>query len=134
MLENQLAHQDKDNSRLSTACTNEYDIPDTALQVIKLFETSIVPYQSETVGPGELVVDFPIPKKNLEKVLAYALSNGTAYLIKNGNIYIWYSPIKGIRPAIIPVVSGWYRLKRFFIYDHGWVKYILDEFDKLSNS
>ena len=133
MLENKLEYR-KDGSSLSAECTNEYGIPDTALQVINQFETSLTPYQSETAGPGELVVDFPIKANHLEKVLAYALCSGTAYLVNNGNIYIWYRPIMRYRPTRDSAVSGWYKLKRFFIYDHGWVKYILDEFDKLPNS
>jgi len=133
MSENKLIYGKNDNS-LSVESTNEYGIPDTALQIIKRFETSLEPYKPETATPLEILVDFPIPAKHLQKSLAYALNSGTAYLISDNNIYIWYTPITGIRPVIIQAVSGWYKLKRFFIYDRGWVKYILDKFDKLPNS
>lgn len=133
MLENMLVYS-KNNDSLSSKSTNEYGIPDTALQIIEEFETALVPYEPETATPLELVVDFSIPVKYLQKSLAYALSSGTAYLMQDGNIYIWYNPITGIRPTTNSAIFGWYKLKRFFIYDHGWVKYILDKFDKLPNS
>lgn len=133
MLETKLVYG-RNNDTLSAESTNEYGIPDTALQIIDQFETSLVPYQPETATPLELVLDFPISAKHLQKSLAHALNSGTAYLINDNNVYIWYSPIRGIRPVEISAVPGWYKLKRFFIYDHAWVKYILDRFDKLPNS
>lgn len=103
-------------------------IPDEAIIVIKKFDSFNHKNQTHHATYNELEVCVPIWSRHMEKTLLYALTSGTAYTIENGNIYIWYKPLKGLDG------SGFYKLKRFvFLNDGSTVKYFLDGNEKLSN-
>lgn len=110
------------------AKTAQDKIPDEVIKVIQKFDISNPKVQSMDTGYNELVVDVPVRSDHIEWTLLYALNSGTAYKIKNENIYIWYKPSKGLENA------GYYKLKRFkFIKFLGTIKYFLDGSDKLPN-
>lgn len=103
-------------------------IPEEAIMVIKKFDAFNSKNQTPHVGYNELEVCVSIWSNNMGNTLLYLLNSGTAYTIENGNIYIWYKPLKGLEGA------GFYKLKRFVFFDYGSiVKYFLDRNEKLSN-
>lgn len=103
-------------------------IPDEAISVIKKFDSFNPKSQTPHAEYNELEVCVPIWSRHMERTLLYALTSGTAYTIKNGNIYIWYKPFKGLEG------SGFYKLKRFvFLNDGSTVKYFLNGNEKLLN-
>jgi len=99
-------------------------IPEKAISVIQKFSNP----QVQTPEYNELEVCVPIWNYQMEKTLEYALTSGTAYIIENEEIYIWYKPFKGLEGA------GFYKLKRFaFSKDGSMVEYFLDGNKKLPN-
>lgn len=112
-------------------------IPDEAIIAIKKFDFFNSRRQTSQAGDDELEVCVPLFHTKTsgpvlyydkgEPTLLYALINGTAYTVENGNIYIWYKPWKGFEG------SGFYRLKRFIFIDAGelLVKYFLSGNEKL---
>lgn len=103
-------------------------IPDEAIILIKKFDAFNPKIQTSYAGYNELEVRVPIWSRHMEKTLLYALTSGTAYTIEHGNIYIWYTPFKGLDGA------GFYKLKRFvFLNDESTVKYFLDGNEKILN-
>lgn len=103
-------------------------IPDEAVIVINKFDLLNPKNQTTHARNNELEVCVPVWSPHMEKTLLYALTSGTAYTVKNEQIYIWYKPIKGLEGA------GFYKLKRFaFLNDGRTVKYFLDGNEKLSN-
>lgn len=101
-------------------------IPEEAMAVIEQYEEANMVEQ--TNGYNELEVTLSLRSRYAEESLLYALTSGTAYVIKNGSIYIWYKPFQKMAG------SGFFKLKRYvFFYDGNMVKYILDGNEKLSN-
>lgn len=112
-------------------------IPDEAIIAIKKFDSFNHRRQTPQARYNELEVCVPLFHLKMsgpvfyydkgEPTLLYALINGTAYTVENGNIYIWYKPLKGFKG------SGFYRLKRFLFIDAGQllVKYFLSANEKL---
>lgn len=117
----------KDNQYLSPRERETFgNIPDEALITIKKFDANNSRNMTTRAGYGELLVSVPIWSPHMEKTLLYALTQGTAYKIKNKDIYIWYKHHKGFDG------SGFYRLKRFYFSEvHDNVVYILDAYDRL---
>lgn len=101
-------------------------IPAEAMAIIQRFEESND--MEQVAGYNELEVVLSVRSRYAEETLLYALTSGTAYLIENGNIYIWYKPFQKMRG------SGFFKLKRYmFFYGGNLVKYILDGNDMLPN-
>lgn len=102
------------------------EIPAEAMAIIQRFEESN--NLDQVAGYNELEVVLSMRSRNAEETLLYALTNGTAYVIEKGNIYIWYKPFQKMNG------SGFFRLKRYiFFYGGNMVKYVLDGNDMLPN-
>lgn len=102
-------------------------LPEEAMAVIERYESANEAEQAN--GYNELEVTLSVRSRCAEESLLYALTSGTAYVIQNGSIYIWYKPFQKMEG------SGFFKLKRYVLFYGGnMVKYILDGNEKLSDS
>ena len=102
---------------------------DDEIIIINKFDATNNKHQTPDPSYNELMVNIGIWSEKMEKTLLYALTSGTAYKIVNGDIYIWYSPRKGMKG------SGFFKLTRFvFIDDIRVVRYFLNKNEPLLDS